>query len=263
MGREPVAAEELAARFLSRVLRDVAAREGAVAERVAVTHPAGWGRTSWTCCAARWPRTAWGSAVLLSEPQAAAGGYADTERVEPGATVAVYDLGGGTFDAAVVRKTVAGGFELLGTPEGIDQLGGVDFDEAVFAHVRAALGADWAALDASDPKVLAAVAGLRRECTAAKEALSHDTEVLVPVLLPGVCTQARLGREERVRGDDPAGRGRDGGGAAPRARVGRCDRRRAEHAVAGRRVLADPAGQLQAVAEEFGAARRWTSTRRG
>ena len=72
----------------------------------------------------------------------------------------------------------------------------MDFDEAVFAHVRAALGADWAALDASDPEVLAAVAGLRRECTAAKEALSHDTEVLVPVLLPGVCTQVRLGRSE-------------------------------------------------------------------
>ncbi|HVH23484.1 MAG TPA: Hsp70 family protein [Pseudonocardia sp.] len=58
-----------------------------------------------------------------------------------GSTVAVYDLGGGTFDAAVVRKTAGGGFELLGTPEGIDQLGGVDFDEAVFAHVRGALAA--------------------------------------------------------------------------------------------------------------------------
>jgi molecular chaperone DnaK len=196
VGREPVAAEELAARFLSRVLRDVAAREGAVAERVAVTHPAGWGPHKLDSLRGALGAHGLGSAVLLSEPQAAAVGYADAERVEPGATVAVYDLGGGTFDAAVVRKTAAGGFELLGTPEGIDQLGGVDFDEAVFAHVRAALGADWAALDASDPEVLAAVAGLRRECTAAKEALSHDTEVLVPVLLPGVCTQVRLGRSE-------------------------------------------------------------------
>ena len=66
----------------------------------------------------------------------------------------------------------------------------------VFAHVRTAVGADWDALDASDPEVLAAVAGLRRECSAAKEALSHDTEVLVSVLLPGICTQVRLGRAE-------------------------------------------------------------------
>ena len=41
---------------------------------------------------------------MLSEPQAAAISYASRERVEAGATLAVYDLGGGPFDAAVVRK---------------------------------------------------------------------------------------------------------------------------------------------------------------
>jgi hypothetical protein len=55
----------------------------------------------------------------------------------------------------------------------------------VLDHVRTALGAAWEALDVTDPDVLAAVADLRRECTAAKEALSRDTEVLVPVTLPG------------------------------------------------------------------------------
>ncbi len=43
VGREPMPAEELAVRFISRLLQDVAAREGAVASRVAITHPAGWG----------------------------------------------------------------------------------------------------------------------------------------------------------------------------------------------------------------------------
>jgi len=28
------------------------------------------------------------------------------------------------------------GFELVGVPEGMERLGGVDFDEAVFGHVR-------------------------------------------------------------------------------------------------------------------------------
>ena len=196
VGRDPVPAEQLAARFISRLLQDVAGRRGGVASRVAVTHPAGWGPHRLESLRGALAEHGLGSAVLLTEPQAAAIGYADTERVDPGTTVAVYDLGGGTFDAAVVRKTAGGGFELLGTPEGLDQLGGVDFDEVVFAHVRAALGAEWAALDASDPEVLAAVAGLRRECTAAKEALSHDTEVLISVLLPGLCTQVRLGRAE-------------------------------------------------------------------
>ena len=196
VGREPMPAEQLAARFVAKLLQDVARREGATPSRVALTHPAGWGQHKLRSLRGALAEHGLGSAVLLSEPQAAAVGYANNERVEAGATVAVYDLGGGTFDAAVVRKTAGGGFELLGTPEGIDQLGGVDFDEAVFAHVRGALGSDWGELDPADPEVLAAVAGLRRECTAAKEALSHDTEVLIPVLLPGICTQVRLGRAE-------------------------------------------------------------------
>jgi molecular chaperone DnaK (HSP70) len=71
---------------------------------------------------------------LRTEPEAAAISYAAGERMADGDVVAVYDLGGGTFDAAVLRRT-AGGFELLGRPEGIEQLGGADFDEAVFDHV--------------------------------------------------------------------------------------------------------------------------------
>ncbi len=196
VGREPLPAEELASRYISRLLQDVAAREGAVASRVAVTHPAGWGPHKLESLRAALTQHGMRSAVLLSEPQAAAVGYASKERVEPGAVVAVYDLGGGTFDAGVVRKSAGGGFELLGTPEGLEHLGGVDFDEVVFSHVRSALGSEWSSLDPSDPDVLAAVAGLRRECTAAKEALSHDTEVLISVVLPGVCTQVRLGRTE-------------------------------------------------------------------
>ncbi|MCY7340961.1 MAG: Hsp70 family protein, partial [Pseudonocardia sp.] len=175
---------------------------GTEATRVAVTHPAGWGphkveslRTALTAHAVE-------SALLLSEPQAAAVGYAAAERVEPGAVVAVYDFGGGTFDAAVVRKAAGGVLELLGTPQGLERLGGLDLDEAVFEHVRAAIGPAWEALDPADPAVFAAFAGLRRECTSAKEALSHDTEVLVPVRLPGAHTQVRLGRvefEETIR----------------------------------------------------------------
>ena len=86
-------------------------------------------------------------ADLLTEPEAAAIDYASNERIEPGEIVAVYDLGGGTFDAAVLRRT-GDGFEILGAPEGIERLGGIDFDEAVFAHVRRALGD---ALDDLDP----------------------------------------------------------------------------------------------------------------
>jgi hypothetical protein len=107
----------------------------------------------------------------------------------------VYDLGGGTFDAAVLRKE-GDGFQILGTPEGIEQLGGVDFDEAVFRHVVAALGDALSSLDPEDPNARMAVARLRRDCVEAKEALSGDTVAIVPVVLPGVSTGVRLVRSE-------------------------------------------------------------------
>jgi actin-like ATPase involved in cell morphogenesis len=191
--------EELSARLVRWVVDRVAEREGGPAERTAVTHPASWGSHK---------RELFGAALaaqglqvsFLAEPQAAALHYAAAERVEPGSTVAVYDLGGGTFDAAVVRKAEPGreaaAFGLLGRPEGLERLGGVDFDEVVFEHVREALPEVFGTLDAEDPAVLAAVSRVRRDCTEAKEALSADTEVSIPVLLPAAQGTVRLHRTE-------------------------------------------------------------------
>ncbi|MGH7535773.1 MAG: Hsp70 family protein, partial [Gemmatimonadales bacterium] len=52
------------------------------------------------------------------------------------------------------------------------------------------------AIDPDDPAALAATATLRRECTEAKEALSADTEVTIPVLTPEIRSQVRLVRAE-------------------------------------------------------------------
>ena len=198
--------ESLMARLLSAVLGAVAEREGAFPDRVTVTHPANWGPYKLDLLGKmadiadpgrigplRRLRTA-------SEPEAAALAYASTERVEPGEVVAVYDLGGGTFDAAVLAKT-ATGFELLGPPQGIERLGGIDFDEAIFSFVLRAVDADRSlsvleTLDPDDPTTQSAVARLRQECTEAKEALSSDTEVSIPVVLPDLHTQVRLTRAE-------------------------------------------------------------------
>jgi hypothetical protein len=94
----------------------------------------------------------------------------------------------------VLRKTAVG-FEVLGEPDGIEQLGGIDFDEAVFRHVVANLDAD-GQFDPDDEAVTEALARLRRDCVAAKEALSFDTDVMVPVALPGRHTRVRLNRSE-------------------------------------------------------------------
>src|SRR3954471_745387 len=197
VGGRPWAPEELSARLVRWVVDRVAEREGGPAGSIAVTHPASWGTHKKELLA----RALGGQGLtvtFLAEPQAAALHYAAAERVAPGSTIAVYDLGGGTFDAAVVRKGDSGasGFGLLGRPEGLERLGGVDFDEAVFEHVRQGMPAAFEALDDTDPEVLAAVARVRRECTEAKEALSSDTEVSIPVLLPSSRGSVRLHRSE-------------------------------------------------------------------
>src|SRR5690606_29001795 len=115
---------------------------------------------------------------------------------EEGAVVAVYDLGGGTFDAAVLRKEPDGGFTILGSPEGIERLGGIDIDAALFARVTEAVGDAYENLDPDDPQALAAVSRLRIDCTQAKEGLSLDNEIRVPVLLPTVQSEVRVTRSE-------------------------------------------------------------------
>jgi actin-like ATPase involved in cell morphogenesis len=188
------APEELSARLVRWVVDRVAEREGGPADRIAITHPAAWGGHKKERLTAA--LTGYGiTASFLAEPQAAALHYAAAERVESGSTIAVYDLGGGTFDAAVVHKD-GNGFALTGRPEGVERLGGIDFDEVVFEHVRAGLPEAFEGLDESDPAVLSAVAAIRRECTEAKEALSSDTDVSIAVLTPAGQGSVRLHRSE-------------------------------------------------------------------
>ncbi|MGQ0483414.1 MAG: Hsp70 family protein, partial [Pseudonocardia sp.] len=101
----------------------------------------------------------------------------------------------GTFDVTVLRKQ-ADGIEILGTPEGIERLGGIDFDEAVLSHINFASDGALAELDVRDPAIAVALARLRQDCVLAKESLSVDTETLIPVFLPGRNFDVRITRED-------------------------------------------------------------------
>jgi molecular chaperone DnaK len=196
IGGVPYHAEALVAKLLRWVVDKASQAQGGSPERLAITYPASWGPYKQDAFAQAVRMADVGDVMMLTEPQAAAICYAQAERIDVGSTVAVYDLGGGTFDAVVLRKTQTG-FDLLGTPEGIERMGGVDFDEMVFAHVKQALhdGA-MEQLDPADPVTLASVRRLRQECVDAKEALSSDTDVSIPVLLPQLRAEVRLVRSE-------------------------------------------------------------------
>ncbi len=197
VGGSPYSAEALMARLLRSVLDEVTTREGGVPSRVAVSHPANWGpyKLDLFRQAVRLAGLDEDSVVTLTEPEAAAISYANQERVEEGQIVAVYDLGGGTFDACVLRRTREG-FEIIGKPEGIERLGGIDFDAAVFAHVARSLDDALSELDPDDANAMAAVSRLRADCVDAKEGLSSDTDATIPVLLPNLQTEVRLTRRE-------------------------------------------------------------------
>ncbi|MGH3852645.1 MAG: Hsp70 family protein [Pseudonocardiaceae bacterium] len=195
IGGAPHSAPEIAAKVLRWVIDRVEQREGGPAAGIVITHPASWGSYKTQTMARALRAAGLPEITFRTEPEAAAASYALQERISSGSTIAVYDLGGGTFDAAVVRKTGPSTFATLGHPQGLDNLGGADFDDAVVNHVLAAVPA-LAELDPTDPATLAATVALRRECTEAKEALSADTEVTIPVLAPGIQSQVRLVRAE-------------------------------------------------------------------
>jgi actin-like ATPase involved in cell morphogenesis len=195
LGRTPYPATALIAHQLRDVVDLVSDREGGRPDMVTLTHPANWGPYKRELFAQIPGLAGLGEVHMLTEPEAAAMHYAQNDRLDPGAVVAVYDLGGGTFDATVLRTTEHG-FDILGRPEGIEGLGGLDFDEAVFTHVDQTLDGAVSRLDPADPRAISAAIRLRHECVTAKETLSADTETTIPVLLPELQTEVRLTRGE-------------------------------------------------------------------
>ena len=198
LGDDSYPVERLMALQLADIVRRATEQEGEPPTTVVLTHPANY--TSFKLGKLREVAALAGldanAVTLLPEPEAAAVAYSRARHVEPGELVAVYDFGGGTFDAALIARTEHG-FELTGVPEGMERLGGIDFDEAVLAHVdRAVSGGLAAAADDPDPRTLPSLAQLRVECRRAKEALSADVDTTIPVALPALRADVRLTRAE-------------------------------------------------------------------
>lgn len=191
LGTDVVPVNEALAAVLRRVLDETTRQLGGEQpDEVRLTHPAQWGpvRRNVLLSAARLAGVA-GAVSLVPEPVAAAAHFASFpgRTLAPGATLAVYDLGAGTFDVAVVGATQTG-FTVL-AEDGLPDLGGLDVDQALLVHVgREVSHRDpqrWQRLlrpeSTADRRTRRALA---EDVKAAKEALSRMPQTEVPMPEP-------------------------------------------------------------------------------
>lgn len=159
-------------------------------DEVRLTHPAQWGpvRRNVLLSAARQAGMG-ANLVLVPEPVAAAAHFASFpgQHLASGQALAVYDLGAGTFDVAIVGAT-QNGFVVL-AEAGLPDLGGLDVDQALLEHVGRQVSsrdpARWQNLlrpmSTGDRRAQRA---LREDVRAAKESLSRHPQTDLPLPEP-------------------------------------------------------------------------------
>jgi molecular chaperone DnaK len=129
---------------------------------------------------------------IVNEPTAAALAYG-LDRLGERSKIAVYDLGGGTFDLSILELS-EGVFQVLAT-HGNTRLGGDDLDQRIVGWLAGRIKA------AGGPRAgdnLGVIARLREAAEAAKIRLSAETEVEIalPFLTPEFSFSVRLSRSE-------------------------------------------------------------------
>ena len=112
---------------------------------------------------------------IINEPTAASLAYGLGTDPQQQKTIAVYDLGGGTFDISLLRIS-NGIFEVLST-NGDTYLGGDDFDRAIVAHWLAGIQDDAKSIENNG----ALLASLRLGAEEAKRKLSAEPTAHVQV----------------------------------------------------------------------------------
>ncbi|MEV4132187.1 Hsp70 family protein [Dactylosporangium sp. NPDC049742] len=135
LGAHEVRVEDLVGAVLGRVFRAAAELTGGERpRRVTLTHPAGWGRLRQDVLRAAAGRAGAAEVDLVAEPVAAGTHLVRHDvGVRPGARVLVYDLGGGTFDASVIRCDEH--LTVLASA-GLPDAGGLDIDQAEAAALN-------------------------------------------------------------------------------------------------------------------------------
>jgi molecular chaperone DnaK len=182
---------------LGEVFAEARRQLGGPPDEVRLTHPARWGERRRSLLVEGARLAGLGPPRLIPEPVAAASYFTAVlgSAVPVGRSLGIYDLGGGTFDATVVRRTPTG-FDVL-AEEGLPDIGGLDFDQAIVEQLGRVYGdmPPWARLigpvDSTDRRNRRM---LYDDVCAAKERLSRTSNA--DINLPTLEVDAHLTRDE-------------------------------------------------------------------
>jgi molecular chaperone DnaK len=184
--------EEISAEILKKVKANAEAYFNESIGRAVITVPAYFNDAQRNATKKAGELAGWTVERILNEPTAAALAYG-LDRLKDKAKIAVYDLGGGTFDLSIL-ELAEGVFQVLST-HGDTRLGGDDLDKRIIdfliEKIKAAGGPD-AAQD------LPLLSRLRETAEQAKIRLSTETEVEItlPFLTSSFSFSCRLTRKE-------------------------------------------------------------------
>jgi hypothetical protein len=190
---QQVRPEDLLVGTVRSVLDVAARREPGSWAGVVVTYPMGWGPHRIGLVRSALAEAGLGEISLMADAEAAVRHHATTHQFSGDRPVVVYDLGGATFECTIVRAESGDTFTVLGTSGEVDDVGGANFDDIIFRH---ALTSGTAHADRLTDDDRAVLMQLRRECIDAKETLSFDPDVAIPVSTPLGATTVRLTRSE-------------------------------------------------------------------
>jgi WD40 repeat protein/actin-like ATPase involved in cell morphogenesis len=197
-GRRPYPIVGLVSAFLEAIAEPVIEQMGSRPSAVRLTHPASWNQPLVQRFADAAAGAGFDNATLVPEPIAAAAAYAADAGLDADQCIVVYDLGGGTFDCAVVR---GGELAVVGQASGDGSIGGELFDELMMNVIGEQLEPDvWNSILVDDDATSRRVRlNLRNEARRAKEALSSTSYVDVALGLPAGLAHLRLTRADFER----------------------------------------------------------------
>ncbi|MFZ4695564.1 MAG: molecular chaperone DnaK [Verrucomicrobiia bacterium] len=175
--------EEISAHVLAKLKRDAERALGGEVTRAVITVPAYFNDAQRNATKKAGELAGLSVERIINEPTAAALAYG-LDKLKTRSKIAVYDLGGGTFDVSILELN-EGSFQVLAT-HGNTRLGGDDLDRRVTDHLLALVAATPGApaKPSSDPVLVARV---REAAEKAKCELSEkeETSISLPFLSPG------------------------------------------------------------------------------